>query len=157
MKHCTGCAKDKPESSFGQRNAKDRKPGLQPRCKECRNEAQRQWNEENPETARQYREQNRERRNRQRAARGRVLRLQAIEAYGGACSCCGETELAFLVFDHVNDDGAKHRKEVSSAHMPWWLARNNYPSSIQLLCANCNTAKQWSPNGCPHRVGSPQL
>lgn len=154
MRTCTKCKEAKPESAFGQRNARGRKPGLQPRCKSCRNAAQREQNARKPETAAAYRAANRERRNAQRSARGKVLRLQAIQAYGGKCVCCGEKERAFLVFDHVNDDGAEHRKIVSSAHMPWWLARNDYPDTIQLLCANCNTAKQWSPGGCPHLIAS---
>jgi hypothetical protein len=155
MKTCTKCQETKPESAFGRRNPKGRTPGLQPQCKDCRNADQRARNQRDPEYGVRYRQDNRERRNAVRAARGRVLRQQAIDAYGGRCVCCGENERAFLVFDHVNDDGAVHRKEVNSGLMPWWLARENYPDTIQLLCANCNTAKQYAPGGCPHqRVAS---
>ena len=34
---------------------------------------------------------------------------RVLDHYGRACSCCGETEPAFLTIDHVNNDGAEHR------------------------------------------------
>lgn len=32
-----------------------------------------------------------------------------------------------------------------------WLRLNGYPSGFQVLCANCNTAKD-RPGGCPHQA-----
>jgi hypothetical protein len=81
------------------------------------------------------------------------LRQEAIAAYGGACKCCGETEWRFLTFDHIYNDGAKHRKEIGcagSTNFIIWLRNNNWPASIQLLCWNCNTAKQYH-GICPHK------
>lgn len=101
-----------------------------------------------------------EKRVRMRAAKARStdrLWQQTIEACGGACKCCGETEPAFLVVDHVNDDGAAHRRE-QRPHAPktWsgktfyaWLRQNGWPEGFQLLCANCNMAKA-RKGGCPH-------
>ncbi|MDP9475410.1 MAG: hypothetical protein M3R38_06925, partial [Actinomycetota bacterium] len=35
------------------------------------------------------------------------------EIYGGrVCACCGETEELFLSFDHINEDGARHRRSI---------------------------------------------
>jgi hypothetical protein len=80
------------------------------------------------------------------------MRARAFEEYGGKCVCCGETEPAFLVFDHVNDDGAAHRREIGGASvLIEWIFRENFPDTIQLLCANCNMAKQFNPGGCPHQ------
>lgn len=155
MKKCTSCELVKPESDFGAKNPKGRKPGLQPQCRVCRNRKQRERNAVNPEYAKRYREQNRELRNANRVKRYRILRDRAIAEYGAKCVCCGEDEQAFLVFDHVNDDGAEHRKSVSSGLIVWWLAQNDYPDTIQLLCANCNMAKQYSPGGCPHQSDRP--
>lgn len=156
MKLCPGCDQWKDPSEFYKfRKGKD---GKYPRCKACKCADQREYNATHVEENAAYRAANRDRRNAGRVARHRVLRQQALDAYGNKCACCGETEQAFLVFDHVNDDGAEHRKKVNSGLLVWWLAQNDYPDSVQILCANCNTAKQWSPGGCPHgaEAGKPR-
>lgn len=65
-----------------------------------------------------------------------------MQAYGGKCVCCGEDELDFLVIDHINDNGAEHRKEVNLRVIYRWLWKNNLPEGFQVLCANCNLSKQ---------------
>lgn len=73
-----------------------------------------------------------------------------LAAYGNACKCCGETTPEFLQIDHVNNDGAEHRREVGTGNaVYWWLIKNNYPEGFQVLCANCNYAKEFY-GGCPH-------
>src|SRR5262252_4538483 len=47
-------------------------------------------------------------------ARRWAQRLEMIAAYGGECACCGETEPVFLTLDHVNGDGAAHRRSMNS-------------------------------------------
>lgn len=80
----------------------------------------------------------------------RRAKQEAMEAYGGQCACCGENELVFLCIDHVNNDGAEHRKEVGSGtSMYRWLRKNKYPSGFQVLCWNCNAAKSILGK-CPH-------
>lgn len=82
------------------------------------------------------------------------IRAKAIAHYGGACACCGESESIFLTFDHVNGDGAAHRREMgySGGHaIVFWLRKHNYPDTIQLLCYNCNMAKAFGRYGCPHK------
>lgn len=83
----------------------------------------------------------------------RRKRIETIARYGGKCECCAENDWGFLEFDHVNNDGSVHRKEVSSAKMVEWLISNNYPDSIQLLCSNCNKAKGLY-GSCPHLCGA---
>lgn len=86
-----------------------------------------------------------------------------IDAYGGACVCCGEVETAFLCIDHIQNDGARHREQIgqgvrqigSGSVMMAWLVQQGFPSGFQLLCANCNQAKA-SVGVCPH-VGVAQL
>lgn len=73
--------------------------------------------------------------------RYRRHRLSCIQHYGGKCQCCGESNWAFLEFDHIDNDGKIHRKLIDSTQMPHWLIINNFPSNIQLLCCNCNKAK----------------
>lgn len=80
-----------------------------------------------------------------------MLRQTVINHYGGACSCCGVTESVFLAVDHKNNDGAKHRREVSNARFMLWIINQGFPDDLQLLCHNCNWAKQ--NGGCPHQTG----
>lgn len=81
-------------------------------------------------------------------------KLKVIQAYGGKCECCGETNAAFLTLDHVNDDGAKHRKESGKIvfKLTDWAIKNNYPDSLRLLCYNCNCGRELEPDKvCPHK------
>lgn len=78
-------------------------------------------------------------------------RANVIEAYGGKCVCCGESEEAFLEIDHVDGGGNAHRREFASTRQIYtWLRANGYPDGFQILCSNCNKAKE-RPDGCPHR------
>lgn len=61
-------------------------------------------------------------------------------AYGGKCSCCGNPNHRVLQLDHVHNDGAKHRREVVGT-MVKWAYLNNFPPTLQLLCANCHHIK----------------
>jgi hypothetical protein len=79
-------------------------------------------------------------------------RALGIRAYGGACVCCGERDISFLQLDHVHNDGAEERRRTKRS--PWALARaQGYPPRYQLLCANCNMAKELY-GICPHRRGA---
>ncbi len=41
------------------------------------------------------------------------LKDDIYKAYGGyVCTCCGETRELFLTLDHINNDGAEHRKQL---------------------------------------------
>jgi hypothetical protein len=90
------------------------------------------------------------------------LRTAAYAAYGGPiCACCGETEPKFLSIDHVNDDGADHRREIESKRtgstkIYVWLKQNGYPPGFRVLCMNCNMGRWRNGGVCPHegRIGS---
>lgn len=83
------------------------------------------------------------------------LKREVFNAYGGvycACPGCDETRIEFLQIDHVNDDGAEHRRQypsLSGITMLRYLKRNGFPEGFQVLCANCNGAKGHYP-ACPH-------
>jgi hypothetical protein len=76
-----------------------------------------------------------------------LLKLTAIALLGGSCKACGESEPDFLVVDHVNNDGAEHRKELRTlgkgTSIPVYIEiRDGVPSrEYQLLCWNCNYKK----------------
>lgn len=73
----------------------------------------------------------------------------AVSHYGGRCVHCGETDIRVLEFDHINNDGAKHRRAMRSGELGVktmnihrWLAKNGFPQGVvQLLCCNCNRLK----------------
>jgi len=87
-------------------------------------------------------------------------RLKVLTHYGGnppKCECCGETHIEFLTIDHINNDGAEHRKKLgitqNSGHgskLYRWIIRNNFPDGFQVLCWNCNCAKGHY-GYCPHQ------
>lgn len=73
--------------------------------------------------------------------------------YGNKCTCCGESQLEFLTMDHINNDGAKFRKEnnIPGGYTTYiWIIKNNFPNDLQILCWNCNVAKM-RYGKCPHR------
>jgi hypothetical protein len=72
-------------------------------------------------------------------------RADAISYYGGKCAICGEDLFIFLTIDHINNNGAEHRKKVGHK-LATWLRQNNYPEGFQVLCMNCNHAK-WRVGG----------
>lgn len=145
-------------------------------CRDCYNASQRAYRRNRPDKfavyyKRQYA------RNKQNPAkmiaerkRGREywqqLRHEVIMAYGGyVCTCCGETEPMFLSIDHVNNDGAKHRRAIgefksngkgAGSRTLKWLKDNGYPRGFQVLCMNCNCGKQRNKGFCPHHVSTPR-
>ena len=100
------------------------------------------WRNGNPDKMKLYRHNFKDR-----------LRLETFDAYGGAiCKCCGETERHFLTIDHLNNDGAKERREMNNRGGYAFYAKlrtRGFPSGYQVLCFNCNMAK--GHHGiCPH-------
>lgn len=84
------------------------------------------------------------------------VRLQAILAYGGFCSCCGESEMDFLALDHVNNDGTFDRdskgRRKGGEKIYRKLRRENYPPGYQILCSNCNWSKHLNKGECIHNI-----
>ena len=70
------------------------------------------------------------------------LKKEVIAHYGGKCSCCGHIKLGSLCLDHINNDGAAHRRTVPADKLYKWLKANSYPTGFQVLCANCNHRKE---------------
>lgn len=92
-----------------------------------------------------------------------LIKHQVIEKYGNKCACCGESQIWFLTIDHINNDGAKDRKEnfgrTNPATMSWYLKLKREPNrkDLQVLCFNCNLGKQLNGGICPHHKISVQL
>jgi len=123
-KSCSGCGEIKPLSEFY--TDKRRKKGAFPRCKSCVNEAA--------------------------SNKRKTMRDQALNLLGQFCSCCGENEQRFLTFDHINDDGAQHRKGEGVADIVTWIDKHPKEAKkrLRVLCFNCNCARQFNNGICPH-------
>ena len=101
-----------------------------------------------------WRQNNRERRNKAERDRRAVLVALVKEHYGNKCACCGETDPLFLTIDHMNNDGAEHRRGKGTAsNICIWLIRNNFPEGFQLMCYNCNCGRARNGGVCPHQEG----
>lgn len=162
MKTCNTCKIAKISTDFHCDRAK--KDGRSGSCKTCATERANRWQRANRDAvnknSRRYRERHGEHvkaRNRKRAVRVRAeLRRAALTAYSGevpSCACCGERHVEFLEIDHVNNDGAKHRREINGGGgtaVLRWLKSNRYPKGFQVLCRNCNFAKHLYGQ-CPHQ------
>lgn len=79
-------------------------------------------------------------------------RLLVIEAYGGKCICCGESNHKFLTVDHKESGGRKHRRELQSGYGFYiWIIQQKFPDNLQLMCYNCNCARYKNGGVCPHQ------
>lgn len=66
------------------------------------------------------------------------------------CFCCKNTDWKFLAFDHIEARPESH-KHISGASLAKKLENEDYPKGIQILCHNCNTAKEiFGGVRCPH-------
>ena len=75
------------------------------------------------------------------------------------CCCCGETEFKFLTIDHINNNGAKERRETGKPGgrvFYSYLRRRKYPLGYQTLCYNCNCSKGFYGH-CPHQKGGENI
>jgi hypothetical protein len=122
--------------------------------REQHNEYVRRYRKSHPEQARIYYAKNKERLAKVRRARYEKVKLRVLSFYSRGtpkCSCCTETEIAFLSIDHIQGGGSKHRKTMKAYSIYHWLERNGLPQGFQVLCMNCNVAK--GRNGvCPHET-----
>jgi hypothetical protein len=99
---------------------------------------------------------------RSRASRW-ARKITVLKHYGGdppkcACLRCGEHRVQFLAIDHINRDGAGHRRalEIKGGNVFYgWLVKNAFPPGFRVLCHNCNMAIGiWGT--CPHEVEKDQ-
>lgn len=88
-----------------------------------------------------------------RRAHHLALKMSAITAYGKICKCCAYSDVRALTIDHINGDGAAHRRANGikcPASFYRWLQLNQHPAGFQTLCYNCNHAKG-TYKTCPHQ------
>jgi len=83
------------------------------------------------------------------------LKIKVFKHYANKCECCGETTLAFLTIDHINNDGKQAREDFKiggGAKLYRWVIKHNYPSDLRALCWNCNCGRAINKGVCPHKT-----
>lgn len=87
------------------------------------------------------------------------LKEKAFLKLGGECVSCKEREIEFLTVDHVNNDGADHRKKLRGAGLSSTdailreIRDGKETRAYQLLCWNCNFRKIPSTRSDSSRKG----
>ena len=128
---CTKCKIEKPITEFTKRL--NRKGKLHTQCKQCIAEGSRKSH-----------------------LKVRLLVLYHYSNGKMICACCGEDTIGCLTLDHVNNDGADHRKKIGDFgnSVNRWIIKNNFPEGFQVLCYNCNCSKGANKGICSHKLPS---
>jgi hypothetical protein len=72
------------------------------------------------------------------------IRSLVLDVYGSKCVCCGLEDRGVLSLDHIDGGGNKHRAALrvgSGQKFYRWVIAHDFPSFLQLLCANCHARK----------------
>lgn len=102
---------------------------------------------------REWIDRNRERYNQAKSEYRFKLKREAIRHYSGGTMCCAECGFSgfdALCLDHIEHNGAAHRKELgcggrgmsAGTTMYERLKALGWLPGLQVLCANCNTIKE---------------
>lgn len=86
-----------------------------------------------------------------------MLKQEVLKYYGkGKCACvkCGFTDIRALSIDHINNNGAEHKKQIHKASLYKWLRDNKFPPGYQTLCMNCQFIKRYTALPIPTRLKS---
>lgn len=125
---CTQCGKN-PASEKGRT------------CDSCR----KRLNEQAKSPKRRAKERERLKRHRSE------LRQRVYSGYGNQCNCCGEQNLTFLTIDHVNGQAGKPKEfKQIGIQMFRKIIKEDFPSTYQVLCFNCNCGRFRNGGVCPH-------
>ncbi len=154
---CLNCKEYKPMAAM--QRQKGGRFYYRKRCVECwsamRSPYLKEWSEQNADYLKEYHAKKYERTKEVgRAVRKRYYdkwKKVVFDHYGHKCTCCGEREPRFLTIDHIDDDGAEHRKSVAAGSVLFkWLVNNNFPKNFRILCFNCNAGRFHNGGLCPH-------
>lgn len=162
MKTCNVCNTNKPRCEFSShRQTKDR---LYPTCKLCVQARNRHHYRANSHHIKQHvaeqKTKNRSKANWLNKMERHRLKVEVIQGYGGKCACCGLTQFEFLTLDHVNGDGAQHRRQLAEQRGVVQIRhdtiyrearKSGFPDNFRILCMNCNFS--FGMFGyCPHQI-----
>ena len=79
-----------------------------------------------------------------------AVKREVLTHYGNgiaACVKCAFDNIDALTIDHMNDDGAAHRRTLGGGRnygggFYYWLRARGFPVGYQTLCFNCNGIKE---------------
>ena len=167
VKRCYRCEKDRPLEDFGKNCSKS--DGRADECKECKSELGKEYQKKNRDKIKvrkheyylgnrdkiiqkscNWAKENRIEHNVRGKKAKEKLKLETFTEYcddGVRCKSCGKSDIEILTVDHIDGNGAEHRREIGLAGMGGynfyrWLKKNNYPDGFQILCFNCNFRKR---------------
>lgn len=126
-KFCNKCQKIKPISEWPKN--RHNKDGLHHNCKECWNNYTYERNKNNKRT-------------RNPKWRRKFIVVAHYSMGEMCCRRCRNPDIRVLCVDHINGNGAEHRKEIKSYDLYGWLIKNDFPEGFQILCFNCNQLKR---------------
>jgi hypothetical protein len=171
---CRMCEQHLPATEYYWNKHGKRESG----CKDCHSVAAREYNEKHrernraiglsryanggKERQRQYSRANaakilaypsRKTRKAQLKSKYHQLRSEMFDAYGHACTCCGEAHREFLTLEHLKGGGTKHRRAAGGTYQILLaLKASGWPKDdYTVLCMNCNWAERWG-DPCPHKT-----
>ena len=75
------------------------------------------------------------------------IKIEVLTYYGkGICACiqCGFNDIKALTIDHIERNGAEHRRRLNKAGYKFylWLRKQGFPEGYQTLCMNCQFTKE---------------
>ena len=141
---CSICKQEKPVSDFYK--CKTWKRGYTYRCKACNRIVRaKQWDKELERNRKYIKE------GKLKLAR-RKRRLRAIDRLGGKCECCGETQIEFLAFDHIEGlSGIERNHGLAADDTALKINKSKHPKeTYRVLCHNCNSSIGFY-GYCPHK------
>lgn len=94
-----------------------------------------------------HREEVRERQRKYSQRRSKEIKIEVLTHYGKgelACVKCGYSDTKALSLDHIDNTGAKERKQCRTTGWQFYLKlkNNGYPKGYQTLCMNCQWVKR---------------
>jgi hypothetical protein len=122
IKQCTACGVPKNTNEFHARATQ---------CKECRKKLSAEWRSHHKSSLSEYSK-----------IHTKELNIKVFNILGNSCKECSETEFEFLTVDHINNDRKLERSYSSHAWKYDIITGRVDVSKYQVLCRNCNEAKQ---------------
>lgn len=79
------------------------------------------------------------------------IRAEFISAYGGKCTCCGESNPRFLTVQHTQKERLEGEPKGGGVNLYHFLKKMNWPKTHHTLwCFNCNCGSARNNYKCPH-------
>lgn len=136
-KKCINCKATKALSEYN--NWKKAKDGLQPRCRDCQREYQRELYRKSPRRRKQIRDVDAKRRIKMRQDMIEILSEKS-------CMDCGNKDWRVLEFDHVR--GEKHFNVSDGMAKGYgWKRILQEIDKCEVVCANCHKIRTASRGG----------